>query len=803
MTNAVIGALRGVLGLDSAQFEKGLTAAQKRMRDTGRQFEAVGARMSSVGAGLSVAVTAPLIAAGFAASKAATQAADAMGQVNAALKSMGAASGKTSEELAGLAEGLMRNSLYDDDDILRKVTANLLTFGKVAGAEFDRAQQAAVDLATRMQMDLQPATLLVGKALNDPIKGLTAMGRAGIQFTTVQKAQIKAMTEAGNVAGAQRIILGELERQFGGAAAAAQNTDPYDRMRDSLNSLSEKVGAILNTYLTPLLDRLAGLADRFNDLSPQMQTMGVAAAALAAALGPVLIVVGSIVSAIGALIATPLLPFIAAAAAAAAAVALAFAVWGDRLTPIVKDFGQAVVKALGPTIPPLVAAVRGALEAMAPVVEKAAKAFMWFAGPVIVTGLRALAATVTTAFEIIGQAFRVIGKLLQGDWAGAWNAFGSMVKAVVVGIGRVFEALFPGVIGSVKRLYEGVRDWLYRKLGEVLGWVINRVKSVGDAFYRLYDAVVGHSYVPDMVIEVGQWMSKLDEVMVKPVNKATREAAEAFEALRERAKAAMSGLMTDRERASVELQSQLREWDELLAKKAVTPDQHALFTGRARAEFARTNAGIDADGLSMPAFGGVDAATPELDRVGEVFGQIRDRIAASREAFADAFSYALESAARGDWRGVLNSVINDVFGSALRSAGRSVFNALQRSFGDGGGGWDLGKIGSSIGSLFSRLPKFANEGTIREGGGGAIDSQLVAFWKSPGERVDVYKPDRDGGAVGSIVRVVPSKYFDVAVEQAAGPVAARTAAAGAAFAMRAVPAEMGRRGRQQFGGSFG
>ncbi|RYE74863.1 MAG: hypothetical protein EOP19_27000, partial [Hyphomicrobiales bacterium] len=389
--------------------------------------------MATVGAGMTAAITAPLIAAGFAASQAATEAADAMGQVEAALKSMGDASGKTKGELAGLAEGLMRSSLYDDDDILRQVTANLLTFGRIAGSEFDRAQQAAVDLATRMKTDLQSATLLVGKALNDPIKGMTALGRAGIQFTAAQKDQIKSLTAAGKAAQAQGIILTELERQFGGAAAAAQATDPYDRMRDALNSLSESAGGVINRFLTPMLNALAALFDKFNALSPQMQTFAVAGAAVAAALGPALIAIGSVVGAIGALVASPLLPFIGAAVAAVAGLSLAFAVWGKDLLPIVQEFGAALVAAIGPMLPPMIEAMKSAFAAMAPVVKLVGEALIYGFGPIVITALRALGATVTSVFNILGQAFRVLGALIRGDWSGAWKAAGSLVGSTLKG----------------------------------------------------------------------------------------------------------------------------------------------------------------------------------------------------------------------------------------------------------------------------------------------------------------------------------------------------------------------------------
>jgi phage-related minor tail protein len=100
------------------------------------------------------------------------------------------------------------------------VTVNLLTFGNVSGEAFDRAQMAAVNLSARLGQDLQSSAVQVGKALNDPIKGVTALGRVGVSFTEQQKEQIKAMTKVGDVAGAQSLILAQLEKQYGGSAEA-------------------------------------------------------------------------------------------------------------------------------------------------------------------------------------------------------------------------------------------------------------------------------------------------------------------------------------------------------------------------------------------------------------------------------------------------------------------------------------------------------------------------------------------------------------------------------------------------------
>ena len=790
MSAATVGALRVSLGLDSAQFTEGLVAARKHLKGVGRQMEQTGATIATVGAGMTAAITAPLIAMGFAASRAASQAAEAMGQVEAALTSMGGASGKTKEELAKLADGLMRSSLYDDDDILRKVTANLLTFGNVAGDEFNRAQQAAVDLATRMNMDLQPATLLIGKALNDPIKGLTAMGRAGIQFSDSQKETIKSMVAAGNAAGAQRIILAELERQFGGAGAAAQATDPYDRMRDSLNTLSESMGGIINEFLVPMLDKLAVMFDRFDTLSPQMQKFIVIGAAIAAALGPVVMVIGGVVSAVGVLIASPLLPFIAAAAAAAAVLAVVFAKWGKDIIPVLQHFGKEVAAVLGPKIKPLFDAVVGLVgqlgKAFASVFSSeggsASQNFKTF-GTLVARIFGVIVETMTGAINVITNLMRALGAALRGDWSLMWNALGSAVRSMVVAVLNSVETLFPGITESVRKTYEGVKLWLQQKLFEVLRGVVDKVKWVSDAFFKLYDAVVGNSFVPDMVEGIAHWMGKLDAGMVVPATNATDATASAFETLRDRVAGIMDGLLTDNERAMRDIRNDLKSLDELYATGR---------SGMTAAEYQQARAGIDARGLETGDRIGPLGAMAMLPHEAGIVGGLR----ASREAFdkaandfADSFASGMERVLSGDIKGFFNDLLRDLMGELLRGVGRSIFGSMGGSAQGGGGSF----WGTVLGGL--KIPGFKTGGSFKVGGSGGADSQLMQFRATPGEMVNIRKPGQDTG--GMVLRVNPSPYFDVQVERVAAPMAVQ-AAATAYGATRSDMATAQRRSRQRF-----
>jgi hypothetical protein len=279
-----------IFGANTKELDKALDGATKRLRDTA-------GRMNDLGKSLSIGLTAPIAAFGAIATKNAVDSAKAIAQVEAAVQSTGGAAGRSVAQLEEMAAGLQRISLYDDDQILKEVTANLLTFTKVTGTQFDKAQVAILNLSTRLGTDLTSASVQVGKALNDPIKGVTALGRAGVQFTAQQKEQIAALVESGDVAGAQTIILQELETQFGGAAEAAANVDPYTQLANEVGNLSEDFGAIINDALKPFVGFVRQVVDSIKGWSDETKTTVLVIGGLLAVLGPTLIAVAGLINA--------------------------------------------------------------------------------------------------------------------------------------------------------------------------------------------------------------------------------------------------------------------------------------------------------------------------------------------------------------------------------------------------------------------------------------------------------------------------------------------------------------------------
>lgn len=485
MANAIIGALRVVFGADTAAFEKGATEVERRMKRTQKNLEATADKFTSAGTALTVGLTAPLVAFGATAVKAAMESADALSQVENTLRTMGGTAGKTTGELQKLAASQMGKSLYDDDQILRQVTNTMLTFGQISGQTFDRAQQAAIDLSAKFGKDLQSSAIMVGKALNDPIKGVTALQKTGISFTEQQKEQIKAMAEVGNIAGAQALILAELDKQVAGSAQAARDANPFGALQQEFAAFQETVGAELVKVLPQITGAITAILQAFGSLSPEMQKAVIIGGALAATLGPIALGIGGLVSGFSAL--------------------------------------MPVFTALAPA---LVAVKAGLLGIMAnPYV---------LAGAAVITGIYL-----------------------------AWKNW-DKIKEIVV------------------NLYNAVKRYIVEGLGRIWDGVLNKVDSVKKAFYNLYDAVVGHSYIPDMVDGIAVQMQRLDAVMVSPVKNATEAAKQAFEKLKSDVQGIMGNLFPDA-RQVADFRNQLKALDAGIARGGVggySADQ--LKAGRAR-----------------------------------------------------------------------------------------------------------------------------------------------------------------------------------------------------------------------------
>lgn len=233
--------------LKSVFDDKGIRKAQKEFADFGK---GLGVAFAAVGAA-TAAATAALIKFGadsIAAAENVAVANNRLGQVAKSMGIFGSQTGAVTDRLIKFAEA---NELLVavDAEVIKATQAKLLTFKNLAatanqmGGEFDRATMAALDLAAAGFGSAETNAVQLGKALQDPIKGITALARAGVTFTAQEKENIKVLVQSGQTLEAQNLILQAIESQVGGTAEATAKAS--DKMKLAFDNISESVGAAL------------------------------------------------------------------------------------------------------------------------------------------------------------------------------------------------------------------------------------------------------------------------------------------------------------------------------------------------------------------------------------------------------------------------------------------------------------------------------------------------------------------------------------------------------------------------------
>lgn len=207
--------------------------------------------------------------------KEAANAQEVSAQLEAVLKSTGGAAGVTAGMATDLADSLGNMTRFEDDAILAGENV-LLTFTKIGKDIFPDATTAALDMSQALGQDLQSSAIQIGKALNDPVQGVTALRRVGVQLTDAQEEQIKTLVEQNDLMGAQKIILGELATEFGGSAVAAGQTfaGQLDRTKNTVLNVAETVGTAFLPTLQTLAERLLTFvqSDQFQGWVEQVST---------------------------------------------------------------------------------------------------------------------------------------------------------------------------------------------------------------------------------------------------------------------------------------------------------------------------------------------------------------------------------------------------------------------------------------------------------------------------------------------------------------------------------------------------
>lgn len=226
------------IGFDSAKVKTGLAGIKNDLKS----FAKIGAGIAGVGVAIAAIGTASAMAA-LEINSIGEQARATDARLVNITKQMGLFGDKSADvtnRLIALADSEER---LTGTDTIVDTQAKLMTFKELAasadqaGGAFDRATMAAVDMAAAGFGEATTNAVQLGKALNDPIKGINSLTRSGITFTDAEKARIKVLVESNRMGAAQSMILKAIETQVGGTARATATAS--SKMRQSFNQIVE------------------------------------------------------------------------------------------------------------------------------------------------------------------------------------------------------------------------------------------------------------------------------------------------------------------------------------------------------------------------------------------------------------------------------------------------------------------------------------------------------------------------------------------------------------------------------------
>jgi phage-related protein len=471
----------------------GIKQAEKALGNFGSSLGKIGGLVAGA---FSVVAIGSFVKNAILAAEEAKQANDVLGQLARTSGNLGTETAAATSRMIAFADS-QEKVLGIEAEVIKGVQGQLLSFKAVgasadeAGGAFDRASMAAFDMAAAGFGSAESNATQLGKALEDPVRGLGALRKAGTTFTAEQQEMIAALVASGDLLGAQNVILDEVESQYGGAAEAAALGS--EKLRLSLEEVMDVAGE-------PLLGVFAELV---TGLQPVLTTVGQELANVFIALGPVL---GDIVALLPGLLEAflPIIPILGVLAGLfLEMVAELLPVFVElfamllpviaELAPILADVFLQVLQALLPVfmqiieaLMPIVVALLPVLAqliiALAPVIIKLVEAFLpliemilpmlvqliEFLTPILVfvgelLGIVLVAAVgfFVAAFEKVQEFFEKFGPVFENIFIGFQIVFATVINGIISG----FENFINFFIKGFNLIIKGI-NMVRRELGK-------------------------------------------------------------------------------------------------------------------------------------------------------------------------------------------------------------------------------------------------------------------------------------------------------------------------------------------------
>jgi phage-related protein len=434
--------------------------------------------------------------------------------------SMGLFGNQASQVAGRVADYAQAQSLATgvDEDAIKAGQAKLLTFSNIAktageaGGSFDRATKAAMDLSAAGFGSVESASLQMGKALQDPIKGMNALRRSGVTFSESEKETIKNMVASGKAAEAQNIILKAVEMQVGGSAEATATGSA--RMKAAFENLKEN----LATGIMPMFDRFAKfmadtvmpkLSDLALKLGPMFEKMG-------AAVGPVLSTIGTIFSNIF----TAMQPAIEKLSPLFAQLMGSFSPFGIILKviePLIPQIFGALSNILVALMPAITAIVDGIgqvagmlSQALGPILSSVIPIVMTFAqmlGQLIPPIIAVLVPVIGILLNALQPIIQVVLMVI--------NVFMTLMKAIFVPLIKVISAVLKPIL-AVLQVFTAIAKTIISVLMPIIQALIDFISPAFALIGSLADGLA--SFIDDAMSAIADFVRPILNAIIDGIN---------------------------------------------------------------------------------------------------------------------------------------------------------------------------------------------------------------------------------------------------------------------------------------------
>ena len=293
------------LDLQSSKWNK----LSQSLDGIGSKFKNVGQKLTDVGKSLSLKLTAPIVAAGTASVKFASDLEESINKVDVAFGNNSdevLAWSETTLEQFGIAKGTALDMAATFGDM---GTSMGLTTGEASKMSTSLSGLAG-DLASFKNIDIKQAMTALNGVFTGETESLKTLGIVMTQTNLDAYAlangfgkTTKEMTEAEKVNLRYSYVMNATKNAQGDFARTSDGTANSMRVfQESLKELGATMGQNILPVVTPIIQKFSELVKKFGDLSPEAQKVILVVAGLVAAIGPLLVVGGAIASGIGSLL---------------------------------------------------------------------------------------------------------------------------------------------------------------------------------------------------------------------------------------------------------------------------------------------------------------------------------------------------------------------------------------------------------------------------------------------------------------------------------------------------------------------